>query len=86
MISPATAVRIVPMTEAKEQAMTPVVILKLEVPRRRNPARTGNAIRRAIAQLWEVPAVDSIREPAGLEHPMAQRSRRLMRNARAGGW
>jgi hypothetical protein len=84
--SPPPAVRIVRMTEAKEPAMTPVVAVKLEVDQRRQLARTGSAIREAIALLWERPALDHIREPAGLEHPPTQRSRRLMRNARAGGW
>ena len=64
--------------------MTPLV-LKLESPRHRTFARSGHAIREAIALLWDRPALDHIREPAGLEHPMTRRSKRLMRNARVCG-
>ena len=72
------------MTEPiKEHAMTPLV-LKIASPRIR-AARTRHAIREAIALLWERPALDHIGEPEGLAHPMAQRSRRLMRNARVCG-
>lgn len=64
--------------------MTPLV-LKFEGPRRDAVARRTQPIRDAIALLWGRSALDHIREPGGLEHPMAQRSRRLMRNARVCG-
>lgn len=64
--------------------MTPLV-LKVESLQRRTPARGGRSIRDAIALLCGRPALDHIREPDGLEHPMAERSRRLMRNARVCG-
>ncbi|MEJ8839192.1 hypothetical protein [Ramlibacter sp. AN1133] len=64
--------------------MTPLV-LKFESPRRDAAARRAQPIRDAIALLWERPALDHIRDPGGLEHPMAQRSKRLMRNARVCG-
>jgi hypothetical protein len=68
----------------KEHAMTPLV-LNPESPRQAKAARTGPSIREAIVLLWGRPVLDHIREPEGLEHPMAQRSRRLMRNARVCG-
>ena len=64
--------------------MTPLV-LTLESTRRRVLARSGGSLREAIALLWGRDALDHIRAPEGLEHPMAERSRRLMRNARVCG-
>ena len=65
--------------------MTPLVLDFEESPRRAAPAPTAGPIREAIAWLWGRSALDHIREPEGLEHPMARRSRRLMRNARVCG-
>jgi hypothetical protein len=72
------------MTDPEGAAMTPLV-LKFEFPRRLAVTRGSQSIRAAISLLWERPALDHIRDPGGLEHPMAQRSKRLMRNARVCG-
>jgi hypothetical protein len=65
--------------------MAHLVLNLEESPRVRALARRGSTIREAIVLLWGRGPLDHIREPEGLEHPMAQRSRRLMRNARVCG-
>jgi hypothetical protein len=64
--------------------MTPLV-LKLASPRRGAPGAPTHPIRAAIALLWGRDALDHVREPEGLQYPVSERGRRLMRNARVCG-
>lgn len=64
--------------------MAPLV-LKLASARRGALAAPTHPIRAAIALLWGRDALDHVRAPAGLQYPVSERARRLMRNARVCG-
>lgn len=65
--------------------MTPLA-LKLPAPRSRLLTRTAAAVRQTLSTLSGAGLLDPVREPPGLQYPMGERARRLMRSGRIGGW